>query len=430
VENEASAEIDAFEPRLAFTYRSGLTNDALERRVAALPEHAIIYFLLFYQDAGGVNVNPLEYVERLAALANRPTYSWIDSTLDRGVVGGSLLGIEAQLEAIAGLAGRVLRGEAANAIPVATIDLHVRQVDWRQLRRWGIDVTRVPAGVRIRFREPSIWERYRIYVLVAAVVLVLETALIAGLLVQARCRRRAEAQMRASQAALRASYERIHDLGRRLIVAQEAERSRIARELHDDISQRMAGLAIDLELLSGVGSKRPESFEALARQAMGRAHEIARNLHDISRRLHPAKLRLIGLVAALGSLQRELTQPGMVVTFSHDAVPTQIPHDLALCLYRVAQEALQNAIKYSGAREVAVELRGVPGGIELTVTDQGVGFDVQAVADRGLGLISMGERLEQFGGTLKIHSAPRAGTRLNATIPFRADSPANVVASA
>src|SRR5262249_57024091 len=100
------------------TYLTGLTTDELERRVAMLPEHSILYYLIFYQDAAGVNVNPLEYLERIAAIANRPTYSWVDSAIGRGAVGGALIGIDAQIAAVSGLAAAVLRGERADAIPL------------------------------------------------------------------------------------------------------------------------------------------------------------------------------------------------------------------------------------------------------------------------------------------------------------------------
>jgi signal transduction histidine kinase len=108
----------------------------------------------------------------------------------------------------------------------------------------------------------------------------------------------------------------------------------------------------------------------------------------------------------------------MTVVFTHEHVPKTIPPDVALCVYRVAQEALQNAIKYSGAREVTVHLRGGKNRLELAVADAGVGFDVDALKDRGLGLISMRERLDQFGGTLEITSTPRCGTHVRAIVPL------------
>jgi signal transduction histidine kinase len=110
----------------------------------------------------------------------------------------------------------------------------------------------------------------------------------------------------------------------------------------------------------------------------------------------------------------------VTVTFTHDDVPTTLPPDLMLCLFRVVQEALHNALKYSKAKTVSVDLRARSGGIVLAVADDGVGFDVDAVWGRGLGLISLGERVEAIGATLDIRSSPGSGTRLNVWVPASA----------
>jgi signal transduction histidine kinase len=381
MERRARPQLASLASRLRFTYLSGLSTDDLERRLSSLPEHAAVYYLIFYQDAEGINVNPLDYLSRLTAISNRPVYSWADSTMDRGVVGGALMSLEAQIRVTADLARRVLKGEAAEAIPAVDVDLHVNQVDWRQLRRWGISEARVPAGTLVQFREPTRWERDKAYILGGAAVVIVETGLVALLVVQGVRRRRAEARARAATDELRASYDRIRDLGGRLLNAQEAERARIARELHE------------------------------------RAARITSGVHQLSHRLHPAKLRLIGLVAALTSLQRETSNGEVAVTFSHQDVPPRLPQEPVLCLYRIAQEAVQNAVRHGGAREISMRLVGSADGLTLTVTDNGAGFDVKAVQERGLGLISMRERLEPVGGSLRIHSVPGQGTRVEAVVP-------------
>jgi signal transduction histidine kinase len=341
--------------------------------------------------------------------------------MGRGIMGGSLKSQVAQTRAMGDLAVKVLHGTPADAIPLSTPDLNVSEIDWRQLRRWGISESRVPAGTIVSYREPSVWDRYRVYILVAATALVAQTALIAGLLLQGARRRKAEARVRAREADLRVSYRRIRDLGGRLLSAQDAERSRIARELHDDIGQQLMLLTIDLDLLGNGGR---HDAATLARGALGRAHGIANSLRDLSHRLHPAKLRLIGLVPALASLQREATSADTAVTFTHENVPAVIPPDVTLCLYRVAQEALHNASKYSQARAVSMNLAGGAGGLVLKVTDDGVGFDVEAVMERGLGLVSMRERVEAFGGALDVRSSPGAGTSIAAVVPCQGATPA------
>jgi signal transduction histidine kinase len=414
-ESAVRTQLQSFDSRLSVTYLTGLATDELEQRLAALPERSAVYYVLVTQDGAGNRFHPLDYVERVAAAANAPTYCWVDSAMGRGIVGGSLYTQRAAIERTGQLALRVLRGERADTIPVSGLELNANEVDWRQLRRWNIDEARVPAGTLVRFRDPSVWDRYKVYIVGALILMVTQTVLITALLVQRARRRQAETQLRGSEAELRASYERLRHLGARLLNAQETERSRIARDLHDDIGQRMALLTMDLEMLGGT---HEGGTTKLAAEALTRAHGIARSVHDMSHRLHPARLRLIGLVGALHQLRLELSQSGIAITFEHDSVPPALPADLMLCLFRIAQEALQNAIKYSHASEVSVRLQGGYDGLTLTVADKGAGFDVTAAWGKGLGLVSMTERVEALGGSLEILSTPGVGTQVKATVPI------------
>jgi signal transduction histidine kinase len=406
-------QLQSFERRLSITYLTGLPTSELESRLATLPAHSMVYYLFVSNDGTGKNFHPLEYLDRVAAVSNSPVYSWVDSTIDHGIVGGNLKSQTVETQAIGELALRVLGGERADSIPISSRDLNVRQVDWRQLQRWKIPESRVPAGVTISFKEPSVWDRYRLYILGAVGVLLVQSGLIAGLLIQRMRRRRAETGLQASQSELRSSYDRIRDLGVRILHAQETERARIARELHDDITQQMSLLVIDLALLRGDGQAK-----TLAEEAMSRVEHIIRSVRDLSHRLHPTKLRLIGLVAALRDLQRELTQPDVPITFTHDEVPKTLPPDVTLCVFRVVQEALHNALKYSHARAIRVHLGSSAKELTLTISDDGVGFDVNASMGKGLGLISIAERLEAVGGTVEIRSRPGAGTALEVRVPL------------
>jgi signal transduction histidine kinase len=264
-------------------------------------------------------------------------------------------------------------------------------------------------------KQPSVWDRYSAYILAGTAVALAQTVLLAGLLLRRRMRRRAEEHVRGKEETLRSRDERIRDLGGRLLRAQDAERSRIARELHDDISQQVALLSIDLELLSGVV---PPDAEALAFEAMNRTQELARSVHDLSHRLYPTKLRLIGLVAALQSLQREVSRSDTAITFTHEDVPPNLTPDLTLSLFRIVQEALQNALKHSRATTIGVTLRGGSQGLVLTIADDGVGFDVEASWGKGLGLISIGERIGAIDGTLAIRSTPGGGTSFTIKVPL------------
>jgi signal transduction histidine kinase len=408
-------QLGSLDSSLTVTFLSGLPADELEARLAALPKHSIVLYVSVNLDAVGQYFNPLDYTTKIASVANAPTYSWVDSTIDRGVVGGRMKVQEMETTAIAKLALRVLRGETADRIPPAVVNLNVAQVDWRQLQRWGINEARVPAGTVIRFREPGIWDRYRNYTLGAVTLLMAQSCLIGLLLVQARRRRQAEEQVRGSQQKLLASHERIRDLGGRLLRAQEAERCRIARELHDDIGQQLALLAIDLEVIGGADLEAEAG--AFISESLSRARSIARSVHDLSHSLHPEKLHLLGLVAALQSMQREFSRPSLELTFSHQDVPASLSSDVTLCLFRIVQEAIQNIIKHSSANEVSIELVGNDIGLVLTIADDGKGFESDRVSNTGLGLISMGERLQDIGGSLNIWSREGVGTRLEITVP-------------
>lgn len=411
-------QLASFEPRLTITHLSGLPVSELEAQMRRLPEHSAVLYLAMKRDGTGQRFHALQYLDRTVVLANAPTYSWVDSAIGRGIVGGALKNQQAETEEIGKLALRVLHGQSADRIPPQVVDLNVSQVDWRQLRRWGISQRRVPAGTLIKFREASVWDRYWNYVLGAVGLLAAQSTLIALLLVQARRRRRAEAQVRGGQVKLKASYERIRDLGRRLLLAQEAERTRIARELHDDVGQQLALLAIDLELISAAGPDLERETGTLIYETLNRARMVAKSVHDLSHRLHPEKLHLLGLVPALSAIQRECSIPGLQLSFEHQNVPPKLPHDVILCLFRIAQEALQNIVKHSAAHHVSIDLIGTDAELQLTIVDDGKGFDGETVRNEGLGLISMGERLDAIGGSLKIWTRPGAGTRLEVAVPL------------
>jgi signal transduction histidine kinase len=205
----------------------------------------------------------------------------------------------------------------------------------------------------------------------------------------------------------------------RLITAQEEERTRIARELHDDLSQRMAILQIGLEQfkqgMPDISCNALQQLNALAETA----REVSSDIHSLSYQLHPSRLELLGLVASLKGFCREFSsQHNINVQFLHDNISGQIPKDVTLCLYRITQEALQNVVKHSQSMEAEVELSGHSEEIELCISDSGRCFDVEsAKRAAGLGLVSMRERLRLVGGRLSIESAPSQGTRIRVRVP-------------
>jgi len=410
------AELSGFSQRVSFTYLVEETVPRLLSAVRAIPAGNVILYIWHTQPDPGNVLYPDTVARLVANAAAVPVYGTSDLYIGTGVVGGVVRSTRETGTRIGEMALRVLTGTRPQDIPIETAQV-MPIVDWRQALRWGIAPSRLPAGSQILFREPSAWQRYRVYVVGALTVLLVQAALIAGLLVQKTRRRDAEQRAQQGQIALQKSYERVRDLGSRLLNAQESERSRIARELHDDISQQLAVLNIDLQRLRqtvrGPG-------EALCAEAGTLVQDITTSVRDLSHRLHPVRLGLLGLVGALDGLRREMAQPGVSITFTHENIPPTLPSDLTLCLFRIAQEALQNACKYSRARNVSVDLRVLPEGIALTIVDDGVGFDVEAVWGRGLGLISAQERIEGIGGTLEVVSSPGAGTRLEVRVPAAA----------
>ena len=211
----------------------------------------------------------------------------------------------------------------------------------------------------------------------------------------------------------------LSNVSRRLIEAQEQERTRIARELHDDINQRIALLTMELEemkhhLLDSV----PEGMSRI-QKIIKRTQEINKDVHAISHRLHSSQLEYLGIEAAAASFCRELSeQKKVIIDFAGGGVPRKVPNDVSLCLFRVLQEALHNAVKYSGVERFAVQLNGTSDEIHLTVLDSGTGFDPEAAINgRGLGLISMQERVSLVKGTISIASKLMCGTEISVRVP-------------
>ena len=206
----------------------------------------------------------------------------------------------------------------------------------------------------------------------------------------------------------------LHELSGRLIAAQEEERARISRELHDDLSQRMARLLIRLErwgqAMGELSAKSRAQFDTIVEMAS----EMSASLRDLSHLLHPATLAPLGLVPSIAGLCRELSeQQHLTVKFDHDDIAKDMPSDLSLCLFRVVQESLRNVVKHSGASEARVALVRKENQIELCVEDFGCGFDMENLRRGGtLGLTSMRERARLAGGELSIESEPGRGTRI------------------
>ena len=214
--------------------------------------------------------------------------------------------------------------------------------------------------------------------------------------------------------------EALASVGRRLIEAHEEERTWIARELHDDIGQRIALLAIELGRCDHQAPGSVVDMHGYLQLACQRVYDLGKDIQALSHRLHSSKLEYLGLVTAAKSVCHELSEQRNVrIAFKHSDIPAAIPKEISLCLFRVLQEALQNAVKHSADQNFTVEVHGTNEGISLIVSDSGIGFDWQdAMNRRGLGLISMRERLRLVNGELSIQSEPGRGTTVLARVPL------------
>jgi signal transduction histidine kinase/ABC-type uncharacterized transport system substrate-binding protein len=578
------------EKEIQCEYWTGTPIDTLCDRVSQLPPGHVIVFNSYMRDRGGeIATVPRDVLERIASASSVPVFALYDTMMGTGIVGGCMPPVEEQGRLAGQMAGRILRGERPQDIPFSGTDMNRFLFDWTQLRRWGIREVDLPAGSVILFRQPTVWEQYRSFVIAVATVVVLQSLLIVGLLVNRRKRRRAEraladqlqfetvlsnvssrfvgitsdavvaeiecalaciverlgldrgavfllsedgrellanmtfvragqtqpptvipldsipwmwtqlrgggalhvasmsdlpaeafhereladrlgvksvaavvlqdddrvvgmltfglrtheqawderilqrirlvsevignalAHVRADEA-LATSRNETRQLAGRILTAQEDERKRIARELHDDISQRLAAGAIE------AGKAEQELTAPPTRAALAGLKEhliaLSDDVHRLSRQLHPAILDDLGLKDALRAECDRVTERGRLsVNFRCGQLPAGVPRDVALCVYRIAQEGLRNAVKHAQADRVDLTLNADLEFLDLEVRDSGRGFDLgTGRRSGGVGLASMEERVRLVGGELSISSRPGQGTCIQVRVPWPEDT--------
>jgi signal transduction histidine kinase/ABC-type uncharacterized transport system substrate-binding protein len=590
VEALIKEHLQTYEAKLDITYLTDLDMPTLLERLRRLPNNTIIFYTAFSQDAAGTRfIDATQSLPLVTGAANAPVFVIADSLVGQGTVGGYVTSFTAQAQDAAAIAMKILNGEKPKDIPIVR-GSNAYVFDWRALQRWGFSENALPPGSTVLYRQPTIWQAYKQYIIGFVSLCLVETLLIVGLLWQRAKRRKVEQSLferltfetlvsdlsttfinlpgsevdaltekslgriadflKMNQIAIfetsrerseliatsawrgegvqpvptviktehfpwwttlllsgkvvlvsdlndlpeEASAEReylrtiggvstatvplkagddffgcisflstthrvlwseellkqlkilaeifsnalmrkraqeaLETVGGKLIDAQEKERSRIARELHDDICQRLTLLSLEIQHAtnnSGGTTPQADRMEAVWEHCSG----IASDVQAMSHELHSSMLDLLGLTAAVRNFCHEFShQQGIVVEFTHTGVPDALPRDLSLCLFRVVQEALHNAAKHSGVNSFEVHLQGKPDEIHLEVRDAGAGFSVEKVRENGgLGLISMQERVHLVRGTFAIDSQTNCGTTIRVTVPLVANMSAKPAAS-
>jgi signal transduction histidine kinase len=405
---QMKATLHSYENRVTITYLTNLGMDEMLTRLKTLPRHTVVVFAsYFFYDSAGQYFLPEEALELICRSANVPVYAPNESYLGLGIVGGRLTDLTEAGTAAGRVGLEILAGAKPADIPIQTLDPNHYGFDGRQLRRWGISESLLPPGSVVRFQPPSAWDLDRRYVLGYLGLVVFESALLLALVIQRQKLKQSGAQLK--------------ELSRHLINVQEEERKRIARELHDDFGQRLTGLQIELQVLTrqewpiesdGGVEKLKELFANLS--------ELTRDMQHLSHGLHSDTLQYLGLEGALKDLCLQIArQHRIAVDLRTTEFLGPVPSAIALCLYRVAQEGLNNTAKHSGASQVVIGLFSDDGLLQMRISDDGKGFNPTKPSP-GLGLASMRERLRMLGGELVVSSKPGSGTELAAVVPVKA----------
>jgi signal transduction histidine kinase len=400
--------ITSIHTKAEIRYLTDMEMSALLKQLGELPSHSIELYTSFFEDAAGNKfLNSTKALPAIAAASNAPDFGMSDTYIGHGIVGGYVMPFEKQGKVTAQIVSELLDGKKPQEIPMQTIS-GVYMFDWHELQAWHIPERTLPAGSIVMLREPSLWERTK-WTWITVLVIIFGLSALA-------------AYLQRSRKQLKVARDRQMQLSGMLINAEEQERSRVASELHDDFSQRVAILALGLENAQQATPAALNEVHEQLRELLNSTMQLGDDLHTLSHRLHSSTIESLGLVPALTALCKEFTvQQGVRVDFTSDEVPRAIDPDAALCIFRIVQEALRNVKKYSGAKEAEVDLQMPGERLELSVRDRGRGFDLANMpGNEGLGIRSMEERVRLLHGQFEIHSQSGKGTTVTASVPFKA----------
>jgi signal transduction histidine kinase len=380
---------------------SCLTTPEYKDALGSLPPNSIILWTHLNRDRTGVQMLPLEFAREIFPSVRAPIFTIWSSHIKIGAVGGRALdaasiGREMGYELL-----RMLDGKSKSTTRITSGGQWM--YNYRQLLKHGVSERVLPAGSLVINKNLSVWEQYRFLILGTALFLALQSVLIVSLLVQRRLRARAQ--------------ERLRELSGSLINAQEEIRGSIARELHDDVNQRLGLLSLSVDQLQS--SPTASELNSRLTELSGKLRGLSTDVHRMAHHLHPSKLEFLGLTPAIRDICREVaTHHGIGIDVDASEDFESVPHDATVCVYRVVQEALQNIVRHSGASSVRVSLSNAERHLKVCISDNGRGFDPGSLSSgKGLGFEGMKERLRLVQGSLQVQSSPGAGVRLLLSIP-------------
>ena len=414
---QARSELKKYESKVEIAYPTNLTIEELKDTLAALPKNTIVLYIEFLRDRVGSTFSNQEALSKIAPTSSAPIYGIAETYMGFGVVGGKVLDFDVLGARTGELALRILAGERPPDIrPQKVTNLPV--FDWRELQRWGISEDRLPPGSIVRFRVPSVWDEYKWYLLGIVLLILLQSAMISGLLINSSRRQRAERQNRQLIHRLRALSERLRS-------AKEEEGIRIAREMHDELGGALTSLKWSLESFGKAYSGEAKTVsDGDARTKIEEMVSLIGATIDTVRRisseLRPSMLDDLGLIPTIEWHAHQFQdQTGIICRFNPQLEHVDLSKEQSTAIFRIFQEAMTNVLRHAQATKVNILIEEDESELVFGVSDIGRGITESEKQGTGsLGLLGMRERAHSIGARIEIEGIAGQGTTLTVRLPL------------